>query len=206
MSKRKRSTRLLEKDVVKDALKEAFIKYDPRLMMKNPVMFTVEIGTVVMLIVTIMTAFNGASGQGRFLYNLTITILLWLTNYFGNFAEAIAEARGKAQASSLRKTREITPAKILLPNGEIKEGTSAELKKGDVFIVEAGEMIPSDGEIIEGLASIDESAITGESAPVIREAETDHSGVLGGTRVLSDKINVLVTLNPADTFLDKMIA
>ncbi len=206
MAKRKRDNKLFESEIVKLALKEAFIKYDPRQMSKNPVMFTVEIGTAVMLIVTILTAFNGSTAQGHFLYNLTITILLWLTNYFGNFAEAIAEARGKAQAASLRKTREITPAKILLPNGEIKEGTSAELKKGDVFIVEAGEMIPADGEIIEGLASIDESAITGESAPVIREAETDHSGVVGGTRVLSDKINVLVTVNPGETFLDKMIA
>ncbi|MDP4175788.1 MAG: potassium-transporting ATPase subunit KdpB [Bacteroidota bacterium] len=206
MAKRKRYTKLFEAEIVRKAIGESFIKMNPMLMMKNPVMFTVEIGTAVMLVVTVISAFNGSSAQGSFGYNLAITVLLLLTNLFGNFAEAVAEARGKAQAASLRKTREITPANIILPGGEVKIISSSELKKGDVFIVSAGETIPTDGEIIEGLASIDESAITGESAPVIREAGTDHSGVVGGTRVLSDKIKVLVTGNPGESFLDKMIA
>ncbi|MGE5679909.1 MAG: potassium-transporting ATPase subunit KdpB [Bacillota bacterium] len=192
--------------MVKSAFRESFVKYRPDIMMKNPVMFTVEIGTAVMLIVTLITAFSSRSGQGSFLYNLVITILLFLTNLFGNFAEAIAEARGRAQASSLRKTREVTPANLVLQTGEIKVINSSELKKGDIFVVHAGETIASDGEIIEGLASIDESAITGESAPVIREAGTDHSGVVGGTRVLSDWIKVLVTGDPGESFLDKMIS
>ncbi|HEX2867125.1 MAG TPA: potassium-transporting ATPase subunit KdpB [Ignavibacteriales bacterium] len=206
MAKRKKSTKLFEPGILSAAFKESFVKYNPAQMMKNPVMFTVEIGTFVMLAVTIITAFNPESGQGSFLYNLIITLLLFLTNLFGNFAEAIAEARGKAQAASLRKTREVTPANLVLPTGEVKLINSSELKKGDVFVVSAGETIPADGEIIEGLASIDESAITGESAPVIREAGTDHSGVVGGTRVLSDRIKVQVTSNPGETFLDKMIA
>ncbi|MGE5351156.1 MAG: potassium-transporting ATPase subunit KdpB [Acidobacteriota bacterium] len=206
MAKRKKSAKLFEPEILSAAFKESFVKYNPALMMKNPVMFTVEIGTFVMLAVTIITAFNPESGQGSFLYNLIITLLLFLTNLFGNFAEAIAEARGKAQAVSLRKTREVTPANLALPTGEVKLINSSELKKGDVFVVSAGETIPADGEIIEGLASIDESTITGESAPVIREAGTDHSGVVGGTRVLSDRIKVQATSNPGETFLDKMIA
>lgn len=206
MGKRKKSAKLFEPEILSAAFKESFVKYNPAVMMKNPVMFTVEIGTFVMLAVTIITAINPESGQGSFLYNLVITVLLFLTNLFGNFAEAIAEARGKAQAASLRKTREVTPANLVLPTGEVKLINSSELKKGDVFVASAGETIPADGEIIEGLASIDESAITGESAPVIREAGTDHSGVVGGTKVLSDRIKVQVTSNPGETFLDKMIA
>jgi len=145
------------------------------------------------------------SGQGSFIYNVAITLLLLFTVLFANFAEAIAEARGKAQAASLRKTRHETEAKLLLSDGSIKTVSSSQLKKDDIFIVEAGDTIPIDGEIIEGIASIDESAITGESAPVIREAGTDHSGVIGGTKVLSDKIKVQVTTRPGETFLDKMI-
>jgi K+-transporting ATPase ATPase B chain len=151
-------------------------------MMKNPVMFTVEIGTVIMLYVTFVSLSSG-SGQGSFTYNLSITLLLLLTVLFANFAEAIAEARGKAQAASLRKTRHETEAKLLLKDGSVKIVSSSQLKKGDVFLVETGDVIPTDGEIIEGIASIDESAITGESAPVIREAGTDHSSVIGGTVV-----------------------
>jgi len=145
------------------------------------------------------------SGQGSFIYNAVITLLLLFTVLFANFAEAIAEARGKAQAASLRKTHHETEAKLLLSDGSIKTVSSSQLKKDDIFIVEAGDTIPIDGEIIEGIASIDESAITGESAPVIREAGTDHSGVIGGTKVLSDKIKVQVTTRPGETFLDKMI-
>jgi K+-transporting ATPase ATPase B chain len=170
----------------------------------------VEIGTAIMLAVCIWI-FLGEKQQGGFLYNLIVFIVLLLTLVFANFAEAIAEARGKAQADSLRKTREDTPAKKIFPVGEIfvdevKIVSSSQLKKGDVFLCEAGDTIPMDGEIIEGLASIDESAITGESAPVIREAGGDKSSVTGGTRVLSDHIKVKVTTNPGESFLDKMIA
>lgn len=195
------NTSLFQKDMVQEALKQSFVKLNPKTMFRNPVMFTVWIGTLVMLAVSLWTL-AGAQGQGSFGYNFTVFIILLLTLLFANFAEAIAEARGKAQADSLRKTREETPAR--LKNG--KTISSAQLQKGDVFICEAGDIIPSDGEIIEGLATIDESAITGESAPVIREAGGDKSSVTGGTKVLSDKIVVQVTTQPGESFLDKMIA
>ena len=204
--KRKKNLRLFEPEIIKIATRESFVKLNPLILMKNPVMFTVEIGAVIMAVNTVITFVISKSGQGSFIYNLLITILLLLTVLFANFAEAIAEARGKAQADSLRKTREETPAKLLNKDGSIQNISSAILKKGDIFIAEAGDIIPADGEIIEGLASIDESAITGESAPVIREAETDKSGVIGGTKVLSDSIKVEVSANPGETFLDKMIA
>ena len=156
-----------------------------------------------MFLVMIYSIFDNA--QGSFVYNAWVFVILFITLLFANFAEAIAEARGKAQADSLRKTREETPAKLLV-NGQIKTTSSSQLKKGDVFICEAGDTIPADGEIINGLASIDESAITGESAPVIREAGGDKSSVTGGTKVLSDRIEVLVTQQPGESFLDKMIA
>lgn len=195
------NTSLFQKDMVQEALKQSFVKLNPKTMFRNPVMFTVWIGTLVMLAVSLWTL-AGAQGQGSFGYNFTVFIILLLTLLFANFAEAIAEARGKAQADSLRKTREETPAR--LKNGKMI--SSAQLQKGDVFICEAGDIIPSDGEIIEGLATIDESAITGESAPVIREAGGDKSSVTGGTKVLSDKIVVQVTTQPGESFLDKMIA
>lgn len=169
-------------------------------------MFIVEVVTFVMLFVTIWSAAMGDHTQGSFGYNMLVFIVLFVTLLFANFAEAIAEARGKAQADSLRKTREETPAKLIGANGSITTVSSSQLKKGDVFICEAGDTIPSDGEIIEGLASIDESAITGESAPVIREAGGDKSSVTGGTKVLSDQIRVKVTTQPGESFLDKMIA
>lgn len=172
-------------------------------MVKNPIMFTVEVCTAIMFLVMIYSIFDNA--QGSFVYNAWVFVILFITLLFANFAEAIAEARGKAQADSLRKTREETPAKLLV-NGQIKTTSSSQLKKGDVFICEAGDTIPADGEIINGLASIDESAITGESAPVIREAGGDKSSVTGGTKVLSDRIEVLVTQQPGESFLDKMIA
>ncbi|HEX3073528.1 MAG TPA: potassium-transporting ATPase subunit KdpB, partial [Ignavibacteriales bacterium] len=201
MAKRNRNINLFDSDIIFAAVGESFKKLNPRYMMKNPVMFTVEIGSFIMLIVTIISL----SGQESAGYNFAITTVLFLTIVFGNFAEALAEARGKAQAASLRKTRDITTAKALAEDGTIYTINSSDLKKGDIFIAETGDTIPADGEIIEGLASIDESAITGESAPVIREAGTDHSGVIGGTKVLSDKIKVLVTTNPGESFLDKMI-
>lgn len=199
-----RSNKLFEPALVQTALKESFIKLNPKTMMRNPVMFTVEIGTVIMLYVAIYSYTH--AGQGSFAYNASIFVILLLTVLFANFAEAIAEARGKAQADSLRKTREDTPAKVLLEDGSIVSQSSNQLVKGDVFVCEAGDTIPTDGEIIEGLATIDESAITGESAPVIREAGGDKSSVTGGTKVLSDKIKVMVTTQPGESFLDKMIA
>lgn len=166
-------------------------------------MFTVEVCTLIMLIVMLYSIGNDT--QGSFAYNAWVFVILFVTLLFANFAEAIAEARGKAQADSLRKTREETPAKLLRKDG-IVTVSSSQLKKGDVFVCEAGDTIPADGEIIEGLASIDESAITGESAPVIREAGGDKSSVTGGTKVLSDRIKVLVSTQPGESFLDKMIA
>lgn len=190
---------------MRPALVEAFKKLNPAVLYRNPVMFTVELGTAIMLFMTIYALLSGDSSQGSFGYNLLVFIVLFLTVLFANFAEAIAEARGKAQAESLRKTREDTPAK-LVRNGQQEIVSSSVLKKGDVFICEAGDTIPMDGEIIEGLATIDESAITGESAPVIREAGGDKSSVTGGTKVLSDRIKVEVTTQPGESFLDKMIA
>ncbi|MGJ1197738.1 potassium-transporting ATPase subunit KdpB [Sphingobacterium spiritivorum] len=192
---------LFQKDLMKEAFAQSFVKLNPKLMFRNPVMFTVEVGTLVMLVVTAWTL-SGDRSQGSFGYNATVFVVLFFTLLFANFAEAIAEARGKAQADSLRKTREETPAK--LENGTTVSSSS--LKKGDIFICVAGDVIPTDGEIIEGLATIDESAITGESAPVIREAGGDKSSVTGGTKVLSDHIKVQVTTQPGESFLDKMIA
>lgn len=195
---------LFQKDLLKQSLKQSFVKLNPKYMIKNAIMFTVEVSTLFMLIVTLYSAFSNS--QGSFLYNLVVFVVLFVTLLFANFAEAIAEARGKAQADSLRKAREETPAKLRLNGGEIKIVSSSILKKGDMFECEAGDVIPADGEIIEGLASIDESAITGESAPVIREAGGDKSSVTGGTKVLSDRIVVEVTTQPGENFLDKMIA
>ena len=208
---KQQSPSLFQGELVGSAIKASFTKLNPVQLIKNPVMFTVEIGTAIMLLVTIYIALSGDKTQGTLGYNSVITAILLLTILFANFAEAIAEARGKAQAESLRKTRQETPAKVIRPVGnykldEVQTISSAQLKKGDVFLCEAGDIIPSDGEIIEGLATIDESAITGESAPVIREAGGDKSSVTGGTKVLSDKIKVIVTTQPGESFLDKMIA
>ena len=203
---KKKNNSLFDKQLVNTSLVEAFRKLDPRTMIKNPIMFTVELVTAIMLLMLFYIAFTGDQSQGSFGYNLAIFFVLLLTILFANFAEAIAEARGKAQAESLRKTREETPAKLVTANGAAKVVSSSQLKKGDVFECSAGDTIPADGEIIEGLASIDESAITGESAPVIREAGGDKSSVTGGTKVLSDRIVVKVTAKPGESFLDKMIA
>ena len=197
------STSLFQKDQVIESLKQSFVKLNPKTLIKNPVMFTVEVSTFFMLLVTIYSAFSNT--QGSFVYNLLVFVILFITILIANFAEAIAEARGKAQADSLRKTREETPAKLVV-DGQVKWVNSSQLKKGDIFECEAGDVIPADGEIIEGLASIDESAITGESAPVIREAGGDKTSVTGGTKVLSDHIRVKVTTQPGESFLDKMIA
>jgi K+-transporting ATPase ATPase B chain len=201
----KNNSHIFEKAQLKDAILASISKLNPAALVKNPIMFTVEIGTAVMLIVSV-AIFAGAKGQGLFMYNFIVFLILLLTLLFANFAEAFAEARGKAQANSLRKTREETPAKKLLPSGEITVISSSELKKGDLFVCESGDIIPTDGEIIQGIATIDESAITGESAPVIRESGGDKSSITGGTKVLSDRIVAEVTSEPGNSFLDKMIA
>jgi K+-transporting ATPase ATPase B chain len=211
MAKRKRNIKLFDPELVGVSIRQSFVKLNPALMIKNPVMFTVEIATVVMLAVTIFQLATGDTTQGALWYNIAVFFILFITVLFANFAEALAEARGKAQAESLRKTREETPAKKVMAdrNGfsrEIKTVASSSLKLGDHFVCEAGDIIPMDGEIVEGIATIDESAITGESAPVIREAGGDKSSVTGGTKVLSDRILVEVTTAPGETFLDKMIA
>ncbi|WP_455590560.1 potassium-transporting ATPase subunit KdpB [Bacteroides sp.] len=203
MNSKNKSASLFQKEQIIESLKQSFVKLNPRTMIKNPIMFTVEVVTLVMLVVTLLSL--RTTEYGSFGYNFAIFAILFVTLLFANFAEAIAEARGKAQADSLRKTREETPTKLLV-NDNVETVSSSKLKKGDVFVCEAGDIIPADGEIIEGLASIDESAITGESAPVIREAGGDKSSVTGGTKVLSDNIKVMVTQQPGESFLDKMIA
>jgi len=205
-----KNTSLFQKDLLQEALKQSFVKLNPKTMFRNPIMFTVEIGTAIMFFVCLWIL-AGEPSQGRFAYNFIVFLVLLLTLLFANFAEAIAEARGKAQADSLRKTREETPAKKISARGkshadEMQIVPSSHLKKGELFICEEGDIIPMDGEIIEGLATIDESAITGESAPVIREAGGDKSSVTGGTKVLSDKIIVKVNTEQGESFLDKMIA
>lgn len=196
--------------LVTTAIRQSIRKLHPSKMVRNPVMFAVELGTGVMLAMVGYTALSGDTAQGSLAYNTTVFLILLLTLLFANFAEAIAEARGKAQADTLRKTRQDTPAKKIFPVGEmtvdeVRVVPSAQLELGDRFICEADDIIPMDGEIIKGIATIDESAITGESAPVIREAGGDKSGVTGGTKVLSDRIVVQVTTQPGETFLDKMI-
>ncbi len=189
--------------IVRRATLDSLVKLDPRNMMKNPVMFVVEVGSVATTILLIRDAMRH---QGAFGFNLQITLWLWFTVLFANFAEAMAEGRGKAQADSLRKARAETIANRLMPDGTTEQIASSKLRSGDLVKVIASEFIPSDGEILEGVASVDESAITGESAPVIREAGGDRSAVTGGTRVLSDWLKIKITSNPGETFLDRMIA
>jgi K+-transporting ATPase ATPase B chain len=200
-----RRLKLFEPALVKMATLRSFLMLDPRIMAKNPVMFLVEAGWILTTMVTVQSIVTGA-GQGLIVYQAALAVLLLLTVLFANFAEALAEARGKAQAQSLRATRQDTMATRLDSLGEAQQVSSTQLKPGDHVVVEAGEIIPADGEIIEGVASVDESAITGESAPVIREAGGDRSGVTGGTRVLSDRIVVSVTAGAGESFLDRMIA
>lgn len=194
---------LWEKSLVRQALIDALCKLDPRLMLRNPVMFIVEIGSVL----TTMLLFQDVRTHApAFRFDLQISLWLWFTVLFANFAEAMAEGRGKAQADTLRRAKSETLAHRLLPNGQSEDIVSSLLRVGDIVNVIAGEMIPGDGEVIEGVASVDESAITGESAPVIRESGGDRSAVTGGTRVLSDYLKVKITSNPGETFLDRMIA
>ncbi|PYJ70700.1 MAG: K(+)-transporting ATPase subunit B, partial [Verrucomicrobia bacterium] len=203
ISKGVRARPLFDPEILRRATKDSFIKLNPRMVAKNPVMFVVEVGAALTTVFVIKDAVTGA---GELLFGIQISLWLWFTVVFANFAEAMAEARGKAQADNLRKTKTDTVAKKILPNGRFEMVAASQLRAGDVVFVEAGYLIPGDGEVIEGVASVDESVITGESAPVIRESGGDRSAVTGGTKVLSDHITVRITSNPGETFLDRMIA
>ncbi|MBC7900561.1 MAG: potassium-transporting ATPase subunit KdpB, partial [Saprospiraceae bacterium] len=191
--------------IISRALIDSVRKLDPRKMMKNPVMFVVEAGAFFLTLKVLADLFTG-NDSGNFAFEIQITLWLWFTVLFANFAEAMAEGRGKAQADTLRKSKTETTATLLKENGNTATVNATELRKGNIVLVSAGDFIPGDGEVIEGVASVDESAITGESAPVIRESGGDRSAVTGGTRVLSDWIKVLITSNPGETFIDRMIA
>jgi K+-transporting ATPase ATPase B chain len=198
-----RARPLLDPDILKRALKDAFVKLNPVTLMKNPVIFVVEVGAALVLLFLIRDMITGSGAKG---FELQIDLWLWFTVLFATFAEAMAEARGKAQAESLRKTKTDTTANRVTDSGRVEQVSSSKLRAGDVVICSAGETIPGDGEVIEGVATVDEAVITGESAPVIRESGGDRSAVTGGTRVLSDQIKIKITSNPGETFLDRMIA
>jgi K+-transporting ATPase ATPase B chain len=196
------TTTMTDPKIVIPAIGDAFKKLNPRVMMRNPVMFVVEVVTILTTILFLRDLVTGAEGLG---FSLQINLWLWFTVLFANFAEAIAEGRGKAQAATLRKTKTETIAKVITPGG-IRTLPATGLKPGDIVLVETGDFVPSDGEVIEGVASVNEAAITGESAPVIRESGGDRSAVTGGTQVISDSIKVRITAAPGSTFLDRMIA
>ena len=202
---KKDKTKFITKDILRSSILGAFQKLDLRYMIKNPVMFVVEVGFLFTLVLTVFPTLFGGSEEYR-VYNGVVTVVLFVTVLFANFAESVAEGRGKAQAASLKKTKQDTKARLLLANGEEKVINASELKKGDIVLVKTGEVIPNDGEIIEGVASVDESAITGESAPVTREAGGDFSSVTGGTTVVSDWLKIKIVAEPGQSFLDKMIA
>ena len=189
--------------LIRRAVFESFLKLDPRILYKSPVMFVVEIGA---LVTTIDLVHGVATRAAGFAFSLQITLWLWFTVLFANFAEAMAEGRGKAQADTLRKTKSDTIGHRLKNGDKIEDVAASRLRQGDVVICHPGDIIPGDGEVFEGIASVDESAITGESAPVIRESGGDRSAVTGGTKVLSDWIKIRITSNPGETFLDRMIA
>lgn len=205
MAKKENKTKFITKDILKSSIIGAFKKLDPRYMIKNPVMFVVEIGFVIVLMMTFFPTVFGDSSDLR-IYNGIVAAVLFVTVLFANFAEAVAEGRGKAQAETLKKTKKDTTAHLILKDGSTREVSASELKKGDVVIVYANETIPNDGEVIEGIASVDESAITGESAPVTRESGGDFSSVTGGTMVVSDWLKIRITSEPGASFLDKMIS
>jgi K+-transporting ATPase ATPase B chain len=205
--RRRGRSSLTDRTILLPAIGESFKKLDPRWLARNPVMFVVEIGSVITTIIFLVDLFNatpGFSGPNNELFVGQITVWLWFTVLFANFAEAVAEGRGKAQAAALRRTRSETIARRLV-DGKEERVPSTQLVKGDLVVCEAGDVVPGDGDVVEGIASIDESAITGESAPVIREAGGDRSAVTGGTRVLSDRVVIQITANPGQTFLDRMI-
>ncbi|MEF9946321.1 MAG: potassium-transporting ATPase subunit KdpB [Lachnospiraceae bacterium] len=204
MSK-KTKTKFITQDILKSSMIGAFQKLDPRYMVKNPVMFVVEIGFFITVLLTIWPTVFGDAANLR-AYNVIVMLILFITVLFANFAESVAEGRGKAQAASLKKTKKDTTARVLRNDGTEEMRNASELKKGDIVLVKAGELIPNDGEIVEGIASVDESAITGESAPVTRESGGDFSSVTGGTTVVSDWLKIEITSAPGESFLDKMIA
>ena len=205
MEKQEKKTKFITKDILKTSIIGAFQKLNPKYMMKNPVMFVVEVGFVISMIMTICPTIFGDDSELR-IYNGIVTVILFVTILFANFAESVAEGRGKAQADSLKKTKKDTMATLLLKDGTEKVVNASELKKGDIIIVRTNEVIANDGEVIEGVASVDESAITGESAPVTREAGGDFSSVTGGTTVVSDWLKIRITSEPGQSFLDKMIS
>ncbi|MBS4786328.1 MAG: potassium-transporting ATPase subunit KdpB [Clostridiales bacterium] len=205
MSK-KQNQKLITPDILRQAVIGSFAKLDPRYMLKNPVMFVVEAGCLFTLILTIFPDLFGPVEPSVRIYNGIVCVILLVTVLFANFAESVAEGRGKAQAASLKKTQKDTEARLLGPDGTEKIVSSSELKKGDIIMVSAGEVIPGDGEVIEGIASVDESAITGESAPVVRESGGDFCSVTGGTTVVSDWLKIKITSDPGNTFLDRMIS
>jgi len=198
-----RARPLFDPEILRRAIRESFVKLNPRLVAKNPVMFVVEVGAALTTAFVIKDAVTGAGGL---LFGIQIALWLWFTVVFANFAEAMAEARGKAQADTLRKTKTDTIARKIISDGKFDMVPASKLRAGDVVYCEAGYLVPGDGEVVEGIASVDESVITGESAPVIRESGGDRSAVTGGTKVLSDHIKVRITSNPGETFLDRMIA
>src|SRR5436190_21818825 len=199
-----RDTKLVEPEIVRRAMVDSFVKLNPRTLMKNPVMFVVGVGSVLTTILFFKDLSSSTTNENVF--TGLVALFLWFTVLFANFAEAIAEGRGKAQADTLRKTRAETLAHVRHADGSLHDVPSTQLDLSDEVVVSAGELIPSDGDVVEGIASVDESAITGESAPVIRESGGDRSAVTGGTRVLSDQIVVRITARPGETFLDRMIA
>lgn len=205
MSKKKQQN-MLTPDILKQALVGSFTKLDPRYMIKNPVMFVVEVGFFITLLQTMVPGIFGESDTKLRVYNLIVSIILLVTVLFANFAESVAEGRGKAQAASLKKTQKDTVAHLLDEAGHETQVSSSELHKGDIVMVRAGEVIPGDGEVIEGIASVDESAITGESAPVVRESGGDFCSVTGGTTVVSDWLKIRIASDPGNSFLDRMIA
>ena len=205
MSK-KEKTKFITNDILVSSIKGAFVKLDPRYMMKNPVMVVVEVGFVICTLLVFFPHLFHDEGNNLSLYNAIVALILFVTLLFANFAESVAEGRGKAQAETLKKTKKDTKARLVFADGTEKIVSSSELKKGDIVLVKAGELIPNDGEIIEGIASVDESAITGESAPVTKESGGDFASVTGGTTVVSDWIKVAITSEPGHSFLDKMIS
>src|ERR1700761_7170117 len=204
INQHRKGVSLFRGDIAKRALLDSVIKLDPRVQVRNPVMFVVELGATITTVTWLIQVFGGKAlgGNDPGWYTFTISVWLWLTVVFANMAEAFAEGRGRAQADTLRTMRQETVARF--QDGTTK--SASDLAKGDVVVVEAGELIPGDGTVIEGIASVDEAAITGESAPVVRESGGDRSAVTGGTRVLSDRIVVEITQEPGHSFLDRMIA
>ncbi|MDB5057666.1 MAG: kdpB, partial [Chloroflexi bacterium] len=204
--RRSRSLSIFDPAITRRAIADSFRKLDPRVQLRNPVMFVVLVGAVVTTVEFVRSLLDSSLASQRG-FTLQIAIWLWFTVLFANFAEAMAEGRGKAQADTLRKTRTDAQAKRLQPNGQVQTVSATELRRGDIVVVEAGDLIPGDGDVIEGVASVNEAAITGESAPVIKEPGTDiRSSVTGGTTIVSDRLKIRITANPGETFIDRMIS